>query len=999
MKKVLGGKGMRFTYTKLIIIVTLILPFISSSSYIVEATSSKRVYWNDTVKSIKNEPVWKGDTLWLPIDDIFSVIGAKVGWDKGRKQATVTYKGNKIVLTMNTDRIQLGGKSFKVLEQPQMFGKIAMISEHTLEELTGVDVDHNKKNKKIHLEPSEVLNQATTILKVPLREHAQFEVKIKNKFAHSKQEYSLTIPSKYSNQFKVDKQKLTLLPGAVGQFVIQSKQPLTKSEKKELYVNISSSSQKYSVQLPYEVSNYQLSKHRHPNSFIGEQELSRAKQRIHNVQWAKNYWRYLEGEAQKALKLKVKVPDESAGHSSWYTCKDGSPLTYQNGHFCKKENTYYYGDRYDAGYRFYQHNEAIAALKTLSVAYALSGKEQYGNEAVRIINEYAKKYPNYSLQDRGGRMYWQSLDEAVGMVDILTSYDLLYSFKGLNDTSKKNIELNLIRPSVQTIESSSKGLSNWQAWHIAAIGMAGTVLGDVSFIERAVNGPDGFNHLIQHGVMSDGFWWEGSMAYHTYTLAAFNILGEAVSKWNYDLFSKPSLKQMFNAPISYAYPNLTLPVNNDGGKFGASLINTFSSKGYNDYESAYSRYKDPTYSWLLNQKYKSLYRRGDFALFFGEDVIGNGQSSIKSTNFKDVGHGILRSNALKNEDQLYVLMDYGPHGGSHGHLDKLALDIYGARTNLAPDFGTPAYSHPLYRSWYKQTLSHNTVVVDGESQVESHGKMISFIDEGDFKHMHAEANSAYKGITYNRSIMMDSDYLLDWFHVSDPIKEHQYDWFLHGMGSLSTTVKSKAVKDTPSLLYNQKNGYEQLKNLSAGTTLTGWSGVFKNQTAGMEVYSVPTSNPVQVITSTGPGPSNLMNGQPVIIQRKFSKEADFITIIRPSENGKISQIKGTLQTKNSVTIELENEDHHYYQNYSKANTNSNLLAAKAVTEKNATYRIDSSILFSVNKDQLHVQVLQYNQLKQLSLYLDAKGINSVYLNGSSVDYKSLGDRVMISINK
>jgi hypothetical protein len=73
-----------------------------------------------------------------------------------------------------------------------------------------------------------------------------------------------------------------------------------------------------------------------------------------------------------------------------------------------------------------------------------------------------------------------------------------------------------------------------------------------------------------------------------------------------------------------------------------------------------------------------------------------------------------------------VLLKYGRHGGGHGHPDKLAIVLAGAGERLAPDLGTPGYGIALNDTWYRHTLSHNTVLVDGQPQPPATGRLLAF---------------------------------------------------------------------------------------------------------------------------------------------------------------------------------------------------------------------------------------------------------------------------------
>ena len=67
-------------------------------------------------------------------------------------------------------------------------------------------------------------------------------------------------------------------------------------------------------------------------------------------------------------------------------------------------------------------------------------------------------------------------------------------------------------------------------------------------------------------------------------------------------------------------------------------------------------------------------------------------------------------------------MKYGVHGQGHGHFDKLHFIFFDAGNEVVPDYGfsrwiniEPKYGgryFPENDSYAKQTIAHNTVVVD-----------------------------------------------------------------------------------------------------------------------------------------------------------------------------------------------------------------------------------------------------------------------------------------------
>ncbi|MEZ4765128.1 MAG: heparinase II/III family protein [Calditrichia bacterium] len=73
-----------------------------------------------------------------------------------------------------------------------------------------------------------------------------------------------------------------------------------------------------------------------------------------------------------------------------------------------------------------------------------------------------------------------------------------------------------------------------------------------------------------------------------------------------------------------------------------------------------------------------------------------------------------------------LLMKYGVQGDGHGHFDKLQFIFYDQHREVVPDYGFSRWINmePKYGGRYtkendsfaKQTIAHNTVVVDEKTQ-------------------------------------------------------------------------------------------------------------------------------------------------------------------------------------------------------------------------------------------------------------------------------------------
>jgi hypothetical protein len=99
---------------------------------------------------------------------------------------------------------------------------------------------------------------------------------------------------------------------------------------------------------------------------------------------------------------------------------------------------------------------------------------------------------------------------------------------------------------------------------------------------------------------------------------------------------------------------------------------------------------------------------------------GTAHAASAPDAFADAGLYILRT-PRGEEPEIWCRCDGGPHGflsiAAHGHADALSLEVRCDGVELLVDPGTYCYhGEPQWRSYFRSTLAHNTVEVDGENQ-------------------------------------------------------------------------------------------------------------------------------------------------------------------------------------------------------------------------------------------------------------------------------------------
>jgi len=98
----------------------------------------------------------------------------------------------------------------------------------------------------------------------------------------------------------------------------------------------------------------------------------------------------------------------------------------------------------------------------------------------------------------------------------------------------------------------------------------------------------------------------------------------------------------------------------------------------------------------------------------------------RPSHFADAGLTILRASRRGSDGQLWCRCDGGPHGfrsiAAHAHADALSLEVRHDGVDVLADPGTYCYhGQPEWRSYFRSTLGHNTLELDGRDQSGSGG--------------------------------------------------------------------------------------------------------------------------------------------------------------------------------------------------------------------------------------------------------------------------------------
>ena len=619
----------------------------------------------------------------------------------------------------------------------------------------------------------------------------------------------------------------------------------------------------------------------HPSLLLTAQSLRDLKTRIALAPF-KDAFAQLKSRVDASLNEKLELPPRGANWFHWYICpthgnrlKTGRQLSkWTWEHICPVGNHTVASDPskvetdYDGCCIQGSHNQLSYLVRDAGLLYQVTGDKRYLEKSRSILLAYAEKYLDYPLHTTrgepkigGGRTGSQTLDESTWLIPVAQGADLIWNDLPQND--RDLIAEKLLLPAARDVILPHRmGIHNIQCWKNSAVGLVGLLLNDKNLITSAIDDPAaGFRAQIEKGVQDDGLWWENAWGYHFYTLSALWPLTEAARNHGIDLYS-PRLKLMFDAPLKFAMPDGALPDFGDSGS-----VNIRSQGGL--YELAYARYKDRAYFSVLREGP----RTDNLALYYGLFLIPAAPTTApKSGNYPTSGYAILTQHPF--QQQSWLCLKYGLHGGGHGHPDKLSFIYYTDGRILAPDAGITSYGSPLHSSWFRTTLAHNTLTVDEQNQKATTGKCIAFGTQKGIDYVVADAGSIYDGVTFIRTAAMfnNSVLFIDHVHVDKP---RQLDLAYHQRGAWTALPQGQPWQPP------NKPGYQRLADCTIRPITDTLKLSLSSQDRIPRELLVAGSTPTQVITATGPGASTA-DRVPALILRRTTADTAFICCIAPA---------------------------------------------------------------------------------------------------------------------
>lgn len=493
------------------------------------------------------------------------------------------------------------------------------------------------------------------------------------------------------------------------------------------------------------------------------------------------------------------------------------------------------GERYwfvaHANHQMY-HNFIGGAVQNLANTYTLTGDRKAAHKASVMLYRLAQNYPemNYQHQSRYGLMMAAKGGEYLGKVlnniwetgfaaGFAGAYDAVWETIDTDEALQKLagksgeelrsfIEANFLEDAVDAYYSGkirgNFGMHQRAMCYIALARQYGDNdkwLGGL--LTQTGDSPQylGIDYALYDLIYREATPSESAPGYNFLWVETLNSVAGLLRKSGRDLYTQPRMKNLYDWILEINNIRKFTPDLGDSG----SVYGDSEGRNADVYQSAYRVYKDPRYANFLasfgaigNDGYKTYE-----SLFLPPiDAKSSALPALRSRLLDSYGMGILNN----PKDTVSAALTYSLKAG-HGHNDRLSFELFAADQPIMPDLGYPDAMNDFVSgiyTWSKNTISHNTVVVDASRQPGSvHGTVKLFADSPFARVIDVDAPGTYPQTkTYRRAMVMvdagdDQSYYLDVFDVAGG---SQHDYSLHGPPGEFAMVGGKWSDPAPGTL-------------------------------------------------------------------------------------------------------------------------------------------------------------------------------------------------------
>ncbi|MEQ3652525.1 MAG: heparinase II/III family protein [Glaciecola sp.] len=498
------------------------------------------------------------------------------------------------------------------------------------------------------------------------------------------------------------------------------------------------------------------------------------------------------------------------------------------------------------GYTHEVHKRNYATMRDAGRLYLITNEQKYANLLRDMLFEYAEMYPTLPLhpqqkEQSPGKLFWQSLNEAVWLVYTIQGYDAVKD--ALTTEERNTIENGVFIPMVRYLSEESPQtfdkIHNHGTWAVAGVGMAGYVMDKPEWVEKSLYGLDksgkgGFMRQLDELFSPQGYYNEGPY-YQRYALMPFVLFAKAID------VNEPERKIFeYRDEVLLKAITTTIELSYNGLFFG--INDAIKDKGIDTLELVHG--VTIAYNKTAEKGLLSIAKKQNQVLLTGDglavaNAIDDGLEVVYPFDSKVFGDGISgKEGALvvlrENQDTAHQTLVFKAtsQGLGHGHFDKLHWIFYNQGEEIVYDYGAARFLNveakygghylPENNAYAKQTIAHNTLVVDeishfnGKTSVgnQYHPDVLFTEFDEELQISSARMENAYDNLAFTRTQALVNSkegfvFLIDILDV-DAEGEHQLDVPVHFNGQfIDSNVGLQGQTQSQSAL-GSNNGYQYL---------------------------------------------------------------------------------------------------------------------------------------------------------------------------------------------
>ncbi|MCK4305443.1 MAG: alginate lyase family protein [Candidatus Eisenbacteria sp.] len=226
--------------------------------------------------------------------------------------------------------------------------------------------------------------------------------------------------------------------------------------------------------------------------------------------------------------------------------------------------------------------------------------------------------------------------------------------------------------------------------------------------------------LLKHAwldLMPDGGHYERATGYNNAVIAYWRrIMGLAsAAKLEIPDWLRPRLKRAQEWTTKVYTPIYNLPPVGDSGMGSEDSALPYLIDGALLFPCPEFKYFVRNCPDRIEVRATELFRESAPEVLARLDAIQPREPSFTSVLLRDTGWAVMRSGW--DRKALYMLFDYGSNEPWHCHRDGLGFSIFAYGEPLITDCGHGgSYESDRSKEWYKETISHNVVQINGMSQ-------------------------------------------------------------------------------------------------------------------------------------------------------------------------------------------------------------------------------------------------------------------------------------------